>query len=179
MKSTPMILALVGLSIGFSPMAIAATVCSADVSVPLSARVFGKVNDQGNWNEYRSFDQLPKLEPESGMYALYWNPTKKSHSVYIVQLQQSFYIQTRYCFDNTGKLEGVNYEIGSHLGWGHRQEGQVVNGGFDPTKAEFYRTMDGKSIGKPFGPGAVPHELKPTLYMSMNDLPFASFLLRR
>ncbi len=171
-----MILALAGLSIGLTPMALAATACSADAPVPLSARVFAKVSDQGSWNEYRSFDQVPKLEPQSGMYALYWHPKKKAASVYVVELAQSFYIQTRYCYNSEGQLEGVDYEIGSHLGWGHRQEGNVAGDGFDRTKAEFFSTMDGKGIGKPFGPSDPPRALKPKLYLKMSDLPFASFL---
>ena len=176
MNTKRMRIAFAVLALGIAPAAMAETACSADVPVPMSARVFAKVNDQSGWNEYRSFDKVPKLEPQSGMYALYWFPKKKNPSVYIVQLEQSFYIQTRYCYNNEGKLLGVDYEIGTSLGWGHRQEGAVANDGFDASKVEFFRTVDGKGIGRPFGPSNPPRALKPTLYLTTGELPFASFL---
>jgi len=110
------------------------------------------------------------------MYALYWQHKKKRHSVYIVEPAQGFYVQTLYCFDGKGKLEGVDFEIGTNLGWGHRAEGPVDGDGFDATRVEFFRTLDGKAIQRPFGPGEVPPSLKPRLYPTMSDLPFA-FLL--
>ena len=176
MHTKRMSLALAALILGTAPAAIAATVCSANVPVPMNARVFAKVSDEGSWNEYRSFDQVPKLEPVSGKYALYWHPKKNAPSVYIVELQQGFYIQTRYCYDSGGQLQGVDLEIGSNLGWGHRQEGAVAKDGFDASKAEFFRTVDGKEIGQPFGPSDPPRALKPKLYMKISDLPFASLL---
>jgi hypothetical protein len=169
-------LALAVLTIGFSPTAVAAPACSANVTVPATARIFAKVSDESAWIEYGRFEQVPELKLESGMYALYWKPSKKSHSVYIVEPAVGFYLQTRYCFDGNGQLEGVDFEIGTNLGWGHRVEGSVASGKFDAGKGEFFRTMDGKAIKKPFEQGKIPHALKPTLYLTMNDLPFASLL---
>ena len=176
MSSTRLAIALGFLSLGFAPAAHALPPCASNVKVPANARVFAKTNDQSAWSQYPDFDRLPDLKSEDGTYALYWQAKKKIPSVFIVQMAQGFYLQTRYCFDDKGQLEGVDFEIGTSLGWGHRQEGAVLSGGFDANKVEFFRTADGKPIGTPFGPGQVPRNLKPQLYMSVRELPFA-FLL--
>lgn len=176
MNATRITLAVAFLSVAFSPNAFAAPACSANVKVPATARIFAKADDESAWTRYSQFDQLPELQRESGMYALYWLPKKKRPSVYIVQLAQGFYLQTRYCFDSKGRLEDVDFEIGTSLGWGHREQGPILSGGFDANRVEFFNTTDGKPIGTPFGAGRVPRALQPKLYLSVSDLPFASLL---
>ena len=176
MRAARLTFALALMSIGFAPMAKAVPACAPNAKVPANARVFAKTTDQSTWNEYSDFDHIPAVTLENGTYALYWQPKKKIPSVYLVQMAQGCYLQTRYCFDSKGQLEDVEFEIGTSLGWGHRQEGPILSGRFDANKVEFFRTSDGKPIGTPFGPGQVPRALMPRLYQSVGDLPFASLL---
>jgi len=170
--------ALVVLVIGFSPMAMAASACSTKARIPAAARIFARASAQSDWSEYRSFKELPELKPESGMYAVYWQYNRKRSSVYIVEPGQDFWLYTRYCFSREGELEGMDFEIGTTLGWGHRAEGPVANGGFDASHGEFFSTGNGKAIGRPQGVGEIPPAVKPTLYRTIRDLPFALLLNR-
>lgn len=74
MKSIRLPLALLAfvlsvLAIGFSPIAIAAPVCSLKVKAPTKARTFAKTSNQSDWQEYQSLDAIPELSPADGMSA--------------------------------------------------------------------------------------------------------------
>jgi hypothetical protein len=167
---------LLVLAIGFSPIAIAAQVCSLKVKAPTKARTFAKTSNQSEWQEYQSLDAIPELSLASGMSAQFWQHKHGTPSVTIVEPGQDFKIATRYCFDEGGQLESVSFEIRTALGWGHREEGTVLGGVFNESSSEFFRLKDGKATPQPDFVGGVPRSLKPRLYLSVSELPFAGLL---
>jgi hypothetical protein len=181
MKTIRLPIALVALvlsvqTIGFSPIAAAAPVCSLKVKTPANARTFAKTNNQIDWQEYQSPDAVPQLSLASGMSAQFWQHKHGSPSATIVEPGQDFQIDTRYCFDEGGQLESVSFEIRTALGWGHRVEGTVMGGVFNESSSEFFQLKDGKTTPQPDWVGGVPRSLQPKLYLSVSELPFARLL---
>ncbi|MGO8935416.1 MAG: hypothetical protein ACLPLZ_12185 [Terracidiphilus sp.] len=164
------------LAIGFSPLAIAAPVCSLKVKAPTNARTFAKTGNQSDWREYQSLDTIPELSPASGMSAQFWQHKHGTPSVIIEEPGQDFQIDTRYCFDGRGQLESVSFEIRTALGWGHREQGTVLGGVFNESSSEFFRLKDGKTTPQPDFVSGVPRSLQPKLYLSVSELPFAGLL---
>jgi hypothetical protein len=163
-------------TIGFSPFALAAPVCSLKAKAPANARTFAKTSEQSDWQEYESLEAVPELSLASGMTAQFWRHKHGTPSVTIVEPGQDFQIDTRYCFDEGGQLESLSFEIRTALGWGHRVEGTVMGGVFNESSSEFFRLKDGKTTAQPDFVGSAPPALRPRLYLSMGELPFARFL---
>jgi len=55
-------------------------------------------------------------------------------------------------------------------------EGSISGEDFSPRTAEFFDLKNGKAMPQPRGVGEAPAALKPTIYMKITDLPFASLL---
>jgi hypothetical protein len=155
---------------------MAAPSCSVREKAPKTARNFARSSDQDNWREYKSTGEVPELSLGSGMSAQFWQDRNKSQSAYTVQSGQDFTIYTRYCFDSGGALEDVEFEVRTQLGWGHRIEGSISGRDFNARMAEFFNLKNGKSMAKPAGVPDAPTALKPTIYIKVADLPFASQL---
>jgi len=162
--------------LGLAHIAMAAPACDVKVKIPAKARTFARMNDQGEWREYRKLADVPQLDLDSGMSAQFWQPKRRSASVYVVEPGEDFWIYTRYCFAGDGKLENVSFEIRTPLGWGHRSEGSVAGTAFKPGSSEFFSTRNGKAIPKPDGVSDIPRDVKPTLYLKVSELPFAGLL---
>ncbi len=173
MKSMGRVFAVLALAAGAAPSVLAAT-CSVRDKVPSTARVLAKTSDQAPWSEYRSLQDVPDLTLSGGTTALV--VLKKSGSVTIVKPGQTFWIYTRYCYGEDGALGGVGFEVRTYLGWGYRMEGSALQGGFSANSREFFRTKDGKTIRQPEGVADAPMNLQPTLYLSLDKLPFAALI---
>ena len=176
MKTKRIPLAVSVLVIGLAPMAIAASTCNVKDKVPAAARIFANTSGHGAWHEYRSVDEIPQLALDSGITAQVLQRKKSIPSVTVVEPGEDFWLYTRYCYNDDGQLDGVTLELRTSLGWGHRVEGTVSGDEFYASKSEFFSTKNGKPISKPFGVADAPAGLKPTLYMNVSELPFASLL---
>lgn len=176
MKSKRIPLAVSLLVIGLTPMAIAASTCNVKDKVPATARIFARISGNGSWHEYRSVDQIPQLALDSGSTAQVLQRRKGVPSVTIVEPGEDFWLYTRYCYNDEGQLDGVTLELRTSLGWGHRVEGTVSGDEFVAGRSEFFDTKNGKPVARPLGVADAPAELKPTLYMRVSELPFASLL---
>jgi hypothetical protein len=163
-------------ALGLAHFAMAAPACNVKVKIPAKARIFARVNGQGEWREYQTMSDVPQLDLDSGMSAQFWQPKKHSPSVYVVEPGEDFWVYTRYCFSGDGKLENVSFEIRTPLGWGHRSAGSVTGTAFQPSSSQFFSTRSGKTIAKPNGVGDIPRDVKPTLYLKVSELPFAGLL---
>jgi hypothetical protein len=179
MKPKKFPLALCFLFLGFSCVATAAPVCSVKDKLPASARVFAKTNGDSTWSEYRSLAEVPQVVLDSGMTAQFVQHKKSNPSVTMVAPGEDFWLYTRYCYDDAGQLAGLSFELRTSLGWGYRTDGEVAGGTFAASSQEFFRTKDGKAIEKPVGVSGAPSNLKPTLYASVGDLPFAPLLKKK
>lgn len=158
------------------PKMIVASTCKVRLKAPSSARAFAKADDLGDWREYRKIEEVPDLELNGGMSAQFWKDRNKTGSAIISARDQNYWSYTHYCFDSDGKLEGVGFEIRTPLGWGHRTEGSVHGGGLDSISEEFFSLKNGKTIVRPEGVGEAPAAFRPTLYLKMTELPFATLL---
>jgi hypothetical protein len=167
-------LAFFVLAIGAAPAAMAA--CSVKDKEISDARFFALTSGEGAWREYQSLDQVPHVALDSGMTAEYVQQRKSSASVTLVAPGQHFWTYTRYCFDEHGRLEGMSLELRTPLGWGYRMEGTVRKSEFSAGAPKFFRTKNGRSTAKPEGVAAAPANLKPTVYLKVSELPFASLL---
>jgi hypothetical protein len=164
------------MTVGFSSDAFAAPVRSLKVKMPQDARTFIKTNNQSDWLEYGSFDSVPAPRPGGGRSAQFWEGEGGTHSATIVEPGQGFQIETKYCFDEEGQLESVSFEIRTTLGWGYRSEGTVTGGVFSESSSKFFGLNDGKTTPQPDFVGGAPASLKPKLYLSVSELPFAGLL---
>ena len=176
MKTKRIPLAVSLLIIGLAPMAIAASTCNVKDKVPATARIFANTSGHSAWHEYRGLDEIPQLALDSGITAQVLQRKKGVPSVTIVEPGEDFWLYTRYCYDDEGQLDGVTLELRTSLGWGRRVEGTVSGNEFYASKSEFFSTKNGKPVSKPFGVADAPAGLKPTLYMRVSELPFASLL---
>ncbi len=173
MNSRRLALFCCGLTFLAVPVASAATACDVKAVVPKSARTWAKTGDQEAWQEFRSIEAVPALDPDGGVSAQLWRDKTGSSSVYMVEPGEDFWTYTRYCFDKTGQLERVGFEVRTAWGWGYRMEGQVIKGTLRSDSAEFFSTGDQRPIPKPEGASDISEALKPRLYLTMRKLPFA------
>ena len=164
------------LVIGIAPVTVAAATCSVRESVPSTARVFAKTSVDGAWLEYPSLYEVPQVALDSGMTARLVQNKTTIPSVTMVAPGQEFWTYTRYCFNKKGALNSLSSELRTPLGWGYRITGTVAGSAFNARKQGFFNIKDGKPITKPTGVGKVPTDLKPALYVTVGELPFASLL---
>jgi hypothetical protein len=162
--------------LGLAQTAKASAVCPMKTNAPWNTRVFANAGDQREWREYRTLDDAPAPKAKGDMLGEFWQVNKKARSAYLVERGQDFKISTRYCFDESGNLEGIGFEIETALGWGHRVEGTVSGGTFAASRSEFFNVETGKTLPRPGGIEDVPGALQPVLYLNQSELPFASLL---
>jgi len=176
MKTKSVSLALCVMILGSAPVANAAPQCSIKAKVPSSARIFAKTDGQSAWHEYPGVAYVPDVRLDSGMTAQVVQHHNRITSITVVSPGQIYWTYTRYCYAGDGDLSGVSYEVRTQLGWGYRVEGASTGGAFTSSLHEFFRTRDGKPIGKPVGVADAPVDLHPTVYPSLGALPFAALL---
>ena len=176
MKTQRFPFALAVFALGLSPVATPASTCSVKDKVPSSARTFAKADDQSAWREYPHAGQAPDVQLDSGMSAQVVQHKKVIPSVTIVKPGEDYWTYTRYCYGETGQLEGVSFEIRTQLGWGYRVDGTAGGGGFSASTHEFFDTKNEKPIERPVGVANAPSSLQPTMYMTVSELPFAGLL---
>jgi hypothetical protein len=159
-----------------TPIAMAAPGCSVHAKMAAAGRVFARANEHSSWQEYQSMQDVPELNLNGGLAAQFVQHKKESPSVRIVKPGQNYWTFTSYCYGNDGQLAGVSFEARTELGWGYRMEGTAFLGGFSDNTHEFFRTKDGKPIARPAGVSEAPAGLQPTLYLTVEQLPFAALL---
>jgi len=176
MQWAPRRFAFLALILCWASIGMAAPSCSVREKAPKNARNFARSSEQDTWQEYKSSEEVPDLNLDTGMSAQFWQAKNKSGSAYTVQPGQDFALLTRYCFDREGVLESVDFEVRTPLGWGRRIEGSISGKDFSPRTAEFFDLKNGKAMPKPNGVGEAPATLTPTIYLKVTDLPFAPLL---
>jgi hypothetical protein len=176
MKTNRVALVLLSLVMCSTPIVMAAPGCSVNTKIPGAARVFARASDQSAWQEYPSMEDVPELKLNGGLAAQFVQHKKNSPAVTIVKPGLNYWTYTSYCYASDGQLAGVSFEVRTQLGWGYRMEGTAFLGGFSDNTHEFFQTKDGKPIARPEGVSEAPAGLQPTLYLTVEQLPFASLL---
>ena len=171
---------LIGALFGFSVILFTGQVvhagCNVQAPAPAEARTFAVLNTQGHWKEYKNIEAVPEIDTNGGESAQFWREKDGGSSVYTVDPGEDFWTYTRYCFDSTGQLSQVGFEVRTAWGWGYSLEGPVVEAVFLPKSTRFFSTENGKPIPRPDGASDVPNALRPVLYLRLTKLPFAQLL---
>jgi hypothetical protein len=154
---------------------IAAQRCGVDTQAP-SRRFFANPNGKLGWREYRSVREVPELEPGMGQFAALLPGPDGHVLIRLEEPGENFAPYSTYCFDKTGKLVAVSFELQTVWGWGYREEGSVANGSFVRQSSEFFRIGNDEPIVKPERANDVGDALKPRLYAQTSRLPFARLL---
>jgi hypothetical protein len=84
---------------------------------------------------------------------------------------EDFEIYQQYCFGENGQIAGMRYEIRTTWGWGYEISKDYDKLGKSTIVAKsFFDTNTEKTMKRP--EDAMDEWLKPTTYLSMNNLPF-------
>lgn len=151
--------------------------CNVNAKVP-AGRTFATTHGHGQWREYGSIQAVPELDNDDGQSAQVWREDNGASFAYFVEPGEDFWRFTRYCFDSNGQLREVGFEIRTAWGWGYRLEGSVARTEVQVKSSQFFNTESGKAISKPDGANDIPDALKPLLYQSPSNFPFANLLKR-
>jgi len=166
----------VALSVLAGPLLLSAESAQAPCDVNakiLRARTFATTGDPHRWKEYKSIADVPELDTDGGQSAQVWHDNQGRPLVYTVEPGEDFWTYTRYCFDKSGQLTRVGFEVRTAWGWGYRLEGAVLGGALHPHSSGFFDTENGQPIEKPKDADGVPGALTPKLYPTFSKLPFA------
>lgn len=89
---------------------------------------------------------------------------------------EDFNAYTDYCFEKTGQLVQLRFELRTAWGWGYREEGPVVNRALAHQMSEFFGTKDEVAVTRPEQADDIADALRPHLYARKSRLPFARLL---
>jgi hypothetical protein len=131
----------------------------------------------GTWHEYDKTTDIPPLA--GGAAAFAWVDVASKQYMLLQETAEDGNSFTGYCFDPTGKLWRLRYELRTAWGWGFREEGLIVNRKLQVETSDFFNTSNEKPIPKPGLAQDVSEALKPHLYMAKSELPFSKLLVER
>jgi hypothetical protein len=131
--------------------------------------------DGKNWKEYQSVD-VPQLDLQEGALSRLWTGSDGNVLIRTEESGEDFAAYTDYCFDQSGQLIQVRFELRTAWGWGYRKEGPIQKGLLAPKISEFFSTETEKHITKPEQAENIPDALKPRLYLRKSKLPFFNLL---
>lgn len=145
-------------------------------SKQIPQRVFAKVDDQQSWKEYGRIDDIPELSLGSGISAKTWQSRDHALLIRTQEPGEDFNAYTEYCFDQEGRLMHLAYELRTAWGWGYRMRGPVIDGAIHADSRVFFSTENERPIPKPDSANDIRDALKPSLYLTVERLPFSKLL---
>lgn len=160
---------------GATPQANTEQRCGIESERP-PQMVFAKVDDQQPWKEYKRVEDIPELSLGFGVSAEAWNGRNHALLIRTEEPGEDFNAYTEYCFDQSGRLVQVAYELRTAWGWGLRTGGTVIGGAIHADSRVFFSTENERPIPKPEGADDVRDALKPSLYLTLDRLPFSKLL---
>jgi hypothetical protein len=129
-------------------------------------------NGVDGWREYKSAKDIPELELGTGAAAFYWAGNNGSFLIQMQEPSEDWSAYTHYCFDRSGHLTRLYFELRTASGWGLREEGLIEKSNFRAETSEFFDTTTEQPMHKPEMADEVPEVLKPHLYLIKPMLPF-------
>jgi hypothetical protein len=130
------------------------------------------------WKEYSKVEEVPPLDRDNGeqMFAVSLDSSGRKH-VRLVEYNEDASISETYCYDQTGALLSLQYEIRTDWGWGYTEERLLgPTGGTARRTKRFFDTASNQTIPRPRQADDVPSFLEATIYPSFNELPFIELL---
>jgi hypothetical protein len=149
--------------------------CGADQRQP-AQRIFANPDGKLGWREYRSVKDVPELENNAGEFALLWTGHNGSILISMQEPGEDFTAYTNYCFDSTGQLVQLRFQLRTACGWGYREEGSIRKGLLLAKTSEFFDTKGDAHITRPEQAANITDALKPRLYLRESQLPFFKLL---
>jgi hypothetical protein len=149
--------------------------CGAGQRRP-AQRVFAIVDGTQGWREYRSVGDVPEVALGAVEYAYLWVGRDRNVLIRMEQPTEDFSAYTDYCFDPTGQLIQIKFELRTAWGWGLREEGPILKGLLMACTSEFFSTNTEERISRPEQAADIADWLKPELYLRKSRLPFFKLL---
>jgi hypothetical protein len=149
--------------------------CGVDQNGP-PRHIFADPDGKQTWREYRSVKDVPELQNDAGEFVGVWASRDGSVLVSTQEPGEDFAAYTDYCFDSTGQLVQLRFQLRTAWGWGYREEGPIRNGILTAKMAEFFDTKTEGRIVRPEQAADIPDALKPRLYTRKSELPFFKLL---
>jgi hypothetical protein len=137
---------------------------------------FANFNGDDGWREYKSAEDIPTLTLGTGAAAFYWPGHDGRFLVTLQEPGEDFGAYTHFCFDRSGHLTAIHFELRTAWGWGFREEGLIKQGKLVVKTSEYFETKNDQPIERPEMADEIPEALKPTLYLVKSKLPFANLL---
>jgi hypothetical protein len=151
--------------------------CGVDQRLP-AQRIFADPDGKHGWREYRSVKDVPELDNDAGEFALLWTGHDGSILVSTQEPGQDFAAYTDYCFDSSGQLLQLRFQLRTAWGWGYKEDGTIRKGLLVPETSQFFNTGTNVHIAKPEQAADITDALKPRLYLRVSQLPFHRFLTK-
>ena len=149
--------------------------CGVEEEQP-PVKSFANFNGEDGWREYKSAKDIPTLELGTGAAAFYWAGRDGRFLVTLQEPAEDFGAYTHFCFDRSGRLTAMHFELRTAWGWGFREEGLIKQGKLVVKTSEYFETKNDQPIKRPDMADEIPEALKPTLYLVKSKLPFANLL---
>lgn len=149
--------------------------CGVDQNQP-PQRIFADPDGKQGWREYRSVKDLPELQNDAGEFAGLWAGRDGRVLVSTQEPGEDFASYTDYCFDSTGQLVQLRFQLRTAWGWGYQEEGPIRSGILTSKKTKFFDTKTEMPIIRPGQAADIPEALKPRLYIRKSKLPFFKLL---
>jgi hypothetical protein len=149
--------------------------CGANASLP-ALRVFATAGSPVAWQEYANIGGVPDSGSDEGISAELWKGVGGSLLIRTVEAGEDFWTYTEYCFNNSGHLRRVKFEVRTAWGWAYRVEGTIKNRAVHALSSGFIETKTEKTIPRPPDADNIPGALSPTLYLHAKRLPFSKLL---
>lgn len=149
--------------------------CGVDLKLP-AQRVFADPDGKKGWREFKKLQDVPPIGLNAGTSAVVWTGREGGVFVELQEPGEDWYRFTDYCFDQTGQLVQVSFQLRTAWGWGYRSGGPVVRGAVAASAEEFFDLKTETVIAKPADADEVAEARKVDLYLRKSKLPFAKFL---
>ena len=138
-------------------------------------RIFADSDGHG-WHEYQDIKSVPELQLNGGTSAQLWVGNRGRSLVSIQEPEEDFTAYSDYCFDKSGHLVQLRYELRTAWGWGYRVEGSFADRKLNSEISQFFNTKTDQPINKPDDADNIPEALKPHIYPRKSGLPFFKLL---
>jgi len=139
--------------------------------------MFANADGKRGWHEYQNLKDVPELELGLGAFAAVWAGRDGNVLITMQEPGDDFSAFTDYCFDKSGRLLQLRFELRTAWGWGYRQEGPIVKGALAARTSEYFSTETEKPIAaSPDYADNVDGAIKPHLYLQESQLPFSKLI---
>jgi hypothetical protein len=139
-------------------------------------RVFADPDGLNHWREYKGLKAVPEGNPDGAVFARIWAGSNGQDYVLVQWRNQDWTWSAEYCFDGSGRLTQLRYELRTAWGWGRREEGPFANRKFAPETSEFFDTESERPIKRPEMAADVGSDLEPKIYRKKSRLPFSRLI---